>query len=127
MTYTALAPSYTQRPVPNESSKLGTPNCPIIALRYYHRFMNANPSCIRKDIGCSSKSRITALARSLLLPPFLGGSAIKFKFKSHPKIAKAQEVHAVTTSLHLFSKVDLQIVMKASTWSGAVVTVTSAS
>ena len=34
-----------------------------------------------------------------------------------PRKVKAQEVHAVATSLQLFKKVDLQAVMKAGRWS----------
>ena len=61
--------------IPTGKSEFGTPNCPVRALRYYHRYLTEHPE-FRKDRPIFlSLSRTITPVRSLAHPPFLGGSA----------------------------------------------------
>ena len=111
--------------VPTGKPEFGAPNCPVRAVRYYHRYLTEHPE-LRKDrrrlfvpikdnntgkeLGASTISRwiCTAIADS--------HAAIQNSRKLSGSV-KAHEVRAVATSLQLFNKVDLHSVMKAGRWS----------
>ena len=107
--------------VPTGKPGFGAPNCPVRAVRYYHRYLTEHAGLIKDRRRFLSLARTIMPVRSLVHPPFLGGSA-PLLFDSHATIqnsrnlsgsVKAHEVRAVATSLQLFNKVDLHSVMKA--------------
>ena len=59
--------------IPTGKPEFGAPNCPVRALRYYHRYLTEHPE-LRKDRP-RSRSRTTTPVRSSVHPPFLGGYA----------------------------------------------------
>ena len=105
--------------VPTGKSEFGAPNCPVRALRYYHRYQSEHPELrkgrhllfiqikdnnARKELSAATISRwiCTAIIDS------------HATCRDDKNIAvKANEVRAVATSLQLFNKVDLQTKMKA--------------
>ena len=80
--------------IPTGKPEFSAPNCPVRALRYYHRYLTEHPN-LRKE-------------RRRLFVPIKDNNA---------RSVKAHEVRAVATSLQLFNKVDLHSVMKAGRWS----------
>ena len=117
--------------VPSGKSEFGTPNCPVRALRYYHRYLTEHPE-LRKD-----RRRLFVPIRDNNAGKELSASTISMWIcttivDSHAAIqnsrnlsrsVKAHKVRAVATSLQLFNKVDLHYVIKAGrTFSGGTFT-----
>ena len=109
--------------VPTGRPEFGAPNCPVRALKYYHRYMSAHPELKKgrrrlfipfkdnnagKELSAASISSCTTIMDS--------HASIQGN-KNIPGKVKAHEVCAVTTSLQLFNNVDLQAFMKAGRWS----------
>ena len=61
--------------VPTGKSEFGAPNCPVRALRYYHRHLTEHPEAGKDRRLFLFQSRTITLVRSLVHPPILGGSA----------------------------------------------------
>ena len=105
--------------VPTGKSEFGAPNCPVRALRYYHRHLSTQ-NWGRTDAVFLFQSRTIMPVRSVVHPPFLGGSDSHAAIQNSRNLSgsvKAHEVRAVATSLQLSNKVDLHSVMKAGRWS----------
>ena len=64
--------------VPTGKPEFGAPNCPVRALRYYHRYLTEHPELRMTDTVFLFQSRTIMPVRSLVHPPFLGGSARTF-------------------------------------------------
>ena len=103
----------------------GAPNCPVRALRYYHRYMTEHPE-LRKGRRClfiplkdnnAGKELSAASISRWICTTTVDSHASLHNSRSIPGKVKAHEVRAVATSLQLFNKVDLQAVMKAEKWS----------
>ena len=59
--------------IPTGKPEFGAPNCPVRALRYYHRYLTEHPELRKRtDAVFSSRSRTITPARSLVHPPFPG-------------------------------------------------------
>ena len=111
--------------VPTGKPEFGAPNCPVRALRYYHRYLTKHPE-LRKE-----RRRLFVPIKENNAGKELSASTISRWIcttivDSHAEIqnsrnlsgsVKAHEVRAVATSLQLFNKVDLHSVMKAGRWS----------
>ena len=104
--------------------RFGALNCPVRALRYYHRYMTEHPELRKgkrhlfipfKDNNAGKE--LSAASISRLICTTIVYSHAPQNSKSIPGKVKAHEVRAVATSLQLFNKVDLQAVMNAGRWS----------
>ena len=109
--------------VPTGKSDFGAPNCPVRALRYYHRYMTEHPELRKgrhilfipfKDKG--KELSVTSISR-WICTTIVDSHAFIQSSKTILGKVKADEVCAVATSLQLFNKVDLQAGMKAGRWS----------
>ena len=111
--------------VPTGKPEFGAPNCPVRALKYYHRYMTEHLELRKgrrrlfipfkdnnagKELSAASISRWTCTT-------IVDSHASLQSGKNIPGKVKAHEVRAVATSLQLFNKVDLQAVMWAGRWS----------
>ena len=63
--------------IPTGKPEFGAPNCPVRALRYYHRYLTEHPELRKDRRRSSSLSRTTTPVRSLVQPPFPGGYALR--------------------------------------------------
>ena len=98
-----------------------TPNCPVRALRYYHRYLTEHPE-LRKDRRClfvpikdnnaGKELSASSISRWICTTIVDSHAAIQDSKKLSGSV-KAHKVRAVATSLQLFNKVDLHSVMKA--------------
>ena len=111
--------------VPTGNSEFGAPNCPVRALRYYHRYLTEHPE-LRKDrrrlfvpikYNNAGKELSAATISRWICTTIVDSHAAMQNGKSFSGSVKAHKVRAVATSLQLFNKVDLQTVMKARRWS----------
>ena len=110
--------------VPTGKSEFGAPNCPMRALRYYHRYLTEHPE-LRKDRrhlfvpvkDNNGGKEPSAATISRWICAIVNSHAAIQNSKSFSGSVKAHEVRAVATSLQLFNKVDLQAVLKALRWS----------
>ena len=99
----------------------GKSECPVRALRYYHRYLTEHPE-LRKDRRCLCVPIKDNNAGKELSADSISGWICTTIVDSHAATqslsgsVKAHEVR-VATSLQLFNKVDLQSVMKAGRWS----------
>ena len=88
----------------------GAPNCPVRALRYYHRYMTEHSELRRADTACLFHSRTTVWGRSSVQPLSLVGSARVSQERS-------KLMRPVLRLLHYnkknFQQIDLQAIMKA--------------
>ena len=101
--------------------------CSVRALRYmyYHRYICPNTQSYRNaDSFCSSQLRTTpgkelstTAISGWICNTIVESHSTIAKSKSFPKTVMAHEVNAVASALQLFSKVDLQTVMKTDRWS----------
>ena len=106
--------------VPTGKSEFGAPKCPVRALRYYHRHLTEHPELGKNRRRLFVPIKEITPVRSLVHPPFLGGSDSHAAIQNSRNLSgsvKAHEVRAVATSLQLSNKVDLHSVMKAGRWS----------
>ena len=110
--------------VPTGKSEFGAPNCPVRALRYYHRYITEHPE-LRKGgrlllvpIKGNNAGKLSAATVSRWICMTIVDSYVTLqKSKSIPGTIKAHKVRGVATSFQLFKKADLQAVMKAGRWS----------
>ena len=117
-------PWYTPA-IPTGKPEFGPPNCPVRALRYYHRYLTEHPE-LRKDRRRLFVPIKDNNAGKELSAPFISRWICTTIVDSHAAVqdsknlsgsVKAHEVRAVATSLQLFNKADLHSVMKAGRWS----------
>ena len=106
-------------------SEFGASNCPMRALRYYHRYLTEHPE-LRKDRhrlfvpiedNKAGKELSAATISRWICTTIVDSHVSMQNSKSFSGSVKAHKVRAVATSLLLFNKVDLQTVMKAGRWS----------
>ena len=111
--------------VPTGKSEFGTPNCPVRALRYYHRYLTEHPELRKdrcrlffpiKDNYASKELSASTFSRWICTTIVHSHAAIQ-NSRNLSGSVKAHKVRAVATSLQLFNKVDLHSVMKARRWS----------
>ena len=109
--------------VPTGKSEFGAPNCPVRALRYYHRYLTEH-SELRKDRrrlfvpikdNNAGKELSGATVSRWICTTIVDSHAAMQNSRNLSGSVKAHEVRAVATLLQLFNKVDLQ--MKAGRWS----------
>ena len=111
--------------VPTGKPDFDAPNCPVRALRYYHRYMTEHPEL--RNIRCrlfipfkhnnAVKELSAASISQWICTTIVDSHASLQNSKTIPGKVKAHEVCAVATSLQVFNKLDLQAVMKAERWS----------
>ena len=102
----------------------GASNCPVRALRYYHRCMTECPE-LRKGRRCLFSQDTTRRGRSSVQPLFLVGSApllvILMPLFRTARVSQERSklMKSVLWLIHynFFQQVDLQAVMKARRWS----------
>ena len=106
--------------------EFGAPNCPVRALKYYHRYMTEHPELRKgrrrlfipfKDNNGGKELSAASISRWICTTIVDSNASIQGNKNISGK-AKSLEVRAVATSLQLFNKVDLQAVTKAGRWSG---------
>ena len=111
--------------VPNGKSEFGAPNCPVRALRYYHRHLTEHPELGKdrrrlfvpiKDNNAGKKLSASTISRWICTTIVDSHAAIQ-NSRNLSGSVKAHEVRAVATSLELSNKVDLHSVLKAGRWS----------
>ena len=111
--------------VPTGKSEFGAPNCPVKALRYYHRHLTKHPELRKdrrrlfvpiKDNNAGKELSASTISRWICTTIVASHAAIQ-NSRNLSGSVKAHEVRAVATSLQLFNKVDLHSVMKAGRWS----------
>ena len=104
-------------------SEFGAPNCPVRALRYYHRYQTEHPDLRKgrrrlfipiKDNKAGKELSAATISRWVCTAIVKSHAACE---NSKTISVKAHEVRAMATSLQLFNKVDLQTVVKAGRWS----------
>ena len=106
-------------------SEFGAPNCPVRALRYYHRYLTEHPELRKdrrrlfvpiKDNNAGKELSASTISRWICTNIVDSHAAIQ-NSRNLSGSVKAHEVRPVATSLQLFNKVDLHSVMKAGRWS----------
>ena len=113
--------------VPTCKSEFGPPNCPVRALRYYHRHLTEHPELAKdrrrpfvpiKDNNAGKELGASTIYRWICTTIVDSHAAIQ-NSRNLSGSVKAHEVRAVATSLQLSNKVhvDLHSVMKAGRWS----------
>ena len=111
--------------VPTDKSEFGAPNCPVRALRYYHRHLTEHPELGKdkrrlfvpiKDNNASKELSASTISRWICTSIFVSHAAIQ-NSRNLSGSVRAREVRAVATSLQLSNKVDLHSFMKAGRWS----------
>ena len=104
--------------------EFGAPNCPVRALKYYHRYMSEHPELRKgrrhlfipfKDNNVGNELSADSISR-WICTTIVDSHASTESSKNIPGKVKAHEAHAVPTSLQPANKVDLQAVMKAGRW-----------
>ena len=116
--------------VPSGKSGFGAPNCPVRALRYFHRYLTEHPEVRKdrrrpfvpiKDNNAGKELSAATVSRWICTTIVDSHAAIQNSRNLSESVkagsVKAHEVRAVATSLQLFNKVDLHSVMKAGRWS----------
>ena len=110
--------------VPTGKSEFGA-NCPVRALRYYHRYLTEHPELRKdrrrlfvpiKDNNAGKELSASTISRWICTTIVDSHAAIQ-NSRNLSGSVKAHKVRAVATSLQLFNKVDLHSVMKAGKWS----------
>ena len=111
--------------IPTGKPEFGATNCPVRALRYYHRYLTELPELRKdrrrlfvpiKDNNASKEFIAYSISRWICTTIVDSHSAI-LDSKNLSGSVKAHEVRAVAASLQLFNKVDLHSVKKAGRWS----------
>ena len=111
--------------VPTGKSEFAAPNCPVRALRYYHRYLTEHPDLRKdrrrlfvpiKDNNAGKELSASTISRWICSTIVDSHAAIQ-NSRNLSGSVKALEVRAVATSLQLFNKVDLHSVMEAGRWS----------
>ena len=110
---------------PTGKSEFGAPNCPVRALRYYHRHLTKHQELRKdrrrlfepiKDNNAGKELIASTISRWICTTIVDSHAAIQNSMNLSGSV-KAHEVRAVATSLQLFNKVELHSVMKAGRWS----------
>ena len=105
-------------------SEFGAPNCPVRALRYYHRYLTEHPELRKdrrslfvpiKDNNAGKELSASTISRWICTTIVDSNAAIQ-NSRNLSGSVKAHKVRAVATSLQLFNKVNLHSVMKAGRW-----------
>ena len=111
--------------IPTGKPEFCAPNCPVRALRYYHRYLTEHPELRKdrrrlfvpiKDNNAGKELSAPSISRWICTMIVDSHAAIEDS-KNLSGSVKAHEVRAVATSLQLFNKADLHSVMKAGRWS----------
>ena len=103
--------------IPAGKPEFCAPNCPVRALRYYHRYLTEHPEFVPiKDNNAGKELSASSISRWICTTIVDSHAAIQDS-KNLSVSVKAHEVRAEATSLQLFNKVDLHSVMKAGRWS----------
>ena len=111
--------------IPTGKPEFGAPNCPVRALRYYHRYLTEHPELRKdrrrlfvpiKDNNAGKELSAPSISRWICTTIVDSHAAIQDS-KNLSGSVKAHKVRAVATSLQLFNKADLHSVMKAGRWS----------
>ena len=111
--------------IPTGKPEFGAPNCPVRALRYYHRYLTEHPELRKdrrrlfvpiKDNNAGKELSAPSISRWICTAIVDSHAAVQDS-KNLSGSVKAHEVRAVATSLQLFNKPDLHSVMKAGRWS----------
>ena len=111
--------------IPTGKPEFGAPNCPVRALRYYHRYLTKHPELRKdrrhlfvpiKDNNAGKELSAPSISRWICTTIVDSHAAIQDSENLSGSV-KAQEVRAVATSLQLFNKADLHSVMKVGRWS----------
>ena len=111
--------------IPTGKPEFGAPNCPVRALRYYHRYLTEHPELRKdrrrlfvpiKDNNAGKELSAPSISR-WICTTIVDSHAAILDSKNLSGSVKAHEVRAVDTSLQLFNKADLHSVMKAGRWS----------
>ena len=111
--------------IPTGKPEFGAPNCPVRALRYYHRYLTEHPEVRKdrrrlfvpiKDNNAGKELSAPSISRWICTTIVDSHAAVQDS-KNLSGSVKAHEVRAVATSLQLFNKADLHSVMKAGRWS----------
>ena len=106
-------PWYIQT-VPTGKPEFGAPNCPVRALRYYHRYLTEHPDLRKdrchlfvpiKDNNAGKELSASTISRWICTTIFDSHAAIQ-NSRNLSGSVKAHEVRAVATSLQLFNKVE---------------------
>ena len=109
--------------VPTGKSEFGTPNCPVRALRYYHRYLTEHPELMKDrrrpfvPINNAGKELSASTISRWICTTIVDSHATIQNSRNLSGSVKAHKVSAVATSLQLFNNVDLHSVMKAGRWS----------
>ena len=107
------------------ASQFGSPNFPVRALRYYHRYLTQHPELRKdrrhlfvpiKDNNAGKELSAYTISRWICTTIVDFHAAIQ-NSRNLSGSVKAHELRAVATSLQPFNKVDLHSVMKAGRWS----------
>ena len=107
--------------------EFGAPNCPVRALRYYHRYLTEHPELRKdrrglfvtiKDNNAGKELSASTISRWICTTIVDSHAAIQ-NSRNLSGSVKAHEVRVVATSLKLCNKVDLHSVMKAGRWSSS--------
>ena len=111
--------------IPTGKPEFGAHNCPVRALRYYHRYLTEHPELRKdrrrlfvsfKDNNAGKELSASSISR-WICTTIVDSYAAILDSKNLSGSVKAHKVRAVATSLQLFNKVDLHSVMKAGRWS----------
>ena len=111
--------------IPTGKPEFGAPNCPVRALRYYHRYLTEHPELRKdrrrlfvpiKDNNAGKELSAPSISRWICTTIVDSHAAVQDS-KNLSGSVKAHEVRAVATSLQLFNKADLHSIMKAGRWS----------
>ena len=111
--------------VPTGKSVFGAPNCPVRALRHYHRHLTKHLELGKdkhrllvpvKDNNAGKELSASTFSRWICTTIVDAHAAIQ-NSRNLSGSVKAHEVRAVATSLQLSNKVDLHSVMEAGRWS----------
>ena len=94
--------------VPTCKSDFDAPDCPVRALRYYHRYITEYPEW-RKDNNSGKEPSAADISRWICTTIGDSHSTLR-KSKSIPGTVKAHKVRSEATLLKFFNKVDLQAV-----------------
>ena len=101
--------------VPTGKSEFGAPNCPVRALRYFHRYITEHPELRQsrrrlfvptKDNKARKELSAATISKWICMTIVDFHAALQDS-KSIPGTIKAHKVLAVATLLQLFNKVDL--------------------
>ena len=104
--------------VPTGKPEFGAPNCPVRALRYYHRYLTEHPELRKdrrrlfgpvKDNNAGKELSASTISR-WICTTIVDSHAANQNSKNLSGSVKAHEVRALATSLQLFNKVDFHTV-----------------